>query len=97
MKKNHDYRLPLMKESIRLENVPAKINRIHEIKCEGGHIVTADLRIDGLRSVLGVTYDVERDTVFNSATRELYRRDYSAMLDAIRAAFYQYVQSCRIV
>lgn len=96
MKNNHDYRLPLMKESIRLENVPARINRIHEIKCEAGHIVTADLRIDGLRSVLWLTYDVDRDTVFNCATRELYRKDYSAILDAIRAAFYAYVQSCRI-
>jgi len=95
MKTNHDYRLPRMKDTLRPEGIPARFSAFKELKCEAGHIVTADLRIDGLRHVMMMVYDVISDHVqINGGYR--IRDDHAYLIDPIIAAFRDYVQSCRI-
>lgn len=96
MNKNHDYRLPLMRESIRLTNVPASISRIKEIKVDNvGHIVEAQLRIDGIRNVPTLVFNV-----LNSHTsicgQGRYLIDYADLLTAAIVDYESYLTTVHI-
>ena len=95
MKTNHDFRLPPMKERIRLDEIPARLSTFKEIKCEAGHIVTCEVRIDNVRHMLMLVYNVNtRHTQINGYFHACV--EYADILKRAIAGFESYLNSVHI-